>query len=107
MTHLAGQMEFTLDHMGVYIQPVENARSCHVEFNLFYDSSDPKEKEKVSTLHDEAAKAIQKQGGLFTRPYGSLAGLVYEKAASYTAMLKTVKDIFDPNNIMCPGNLCF
>jgi len=28
-------------------------------------------------------------------------------AASYTATLKRVKTIFDENNIMNPGNLCF
>ena len=44
---------------------------------------------------------------LFTQPYGMLADLVFEKANSYTTMLKKVKDLFDPNNIMCPGNLCF
>jgi len=107
MTRIAFQLNFPLDHIGVYIQPVETARSCHVEFNLFYDPSDSEEKQRVSTLYDEAAKAIQGQGGIFTRPYGSLANLVYERAASYTAMLKKVKNIFDPNNIMCPGNLCF
>jgi FAD/FMN-containing dehydrogenase len=48
-----------------------------------------------------------KEGALFTRPYGELAPLVYEKAASYTMTLKRVKKIFDPNNIMNPGNLCF
>jgi FAD/FMN-containing dehydrogenase len=107
MTNLAVQLDFPLDRIGIYVQPVENARSCHVEFNLFYSPGDPKEKAKVSILHDEAAKAILNQGAVFTRPYGSLAKLMYERASPYTAMLRKVKNIFDPNNIMCPGNLCF
>ena len=47
------------------------------------------------------------EGALFTRPYGDLAPMVYERAASYVMALKRVKKIFDPNNIMNPGNLCF
>ncbi|NIR13642.1 MAG: hypothetical protein GWN86_06715 [Desulfobacterales bacterium] len=46
-------------------------------------------------------------GALFTRPYGDLADLVYEKTSSYTTALKKVKNLFDPNNIMNPGRLCF
>ena len=33
--------------------------------------------------------------------------MVYERAAGYTAALKRVKKVFDPKNIMNPGNLCF
>jgi FAD/FMN-containing dehydrogenase len=47
------------------------------------------------------------EGAFFTRPYGELAKLVYERAAGYTAALRRVKKLFDPNNIMNPGNLCF
>jgi FAD/FMN-containing dehydrogenase len=33
--------------------------------------------------------------------------MVYERATGYVMALKRVKKIFDPNNIMNPGNLCF
>jgi FAD/FMN-containing dehydrogenase len=33
--------------------------------------------------------------------------MVYERAAGYVAALKRVKKVFDPKNIMNPGNLCF
>ena len=46
-------------------------------------------------------------GGYFTRPYGNMAERLYERAGSYTAALKKVKELFDPENIMNPGNLCF
>ena len=74
---------------------------------MYYDPVNPEEKATVSILHDEAAKGMLGHGALYTRPYGSLSDMVYERATSYTAKLKKVKDIFDPNNIMCPGNLCF
>ncbi len=104
---LAGRHNFSINDIGVYIQPIEGGRSCHVEFNFFYDHNVPEERETVSALNDEAAEALLSQGALFTRPYGSLSDLVYENAAAYTTTLKKVKNIFDPNNILCPGNLCF
>jgi len=107
MDRQAGKSNFSLNNMGVYIQPIENARACHLEINLYYNPDDSSDRETASILHDDAAKVLLQQGALFTRPYGSISDLVYERAAGYTAMLKKVKNIFDPNNILCPGNLCF
>jgi len=36
-----------------------------------------------------------------------LADLVYESATGYAAALRRVKKVFDPNNIMNPGTLCY
>jgi FAD/FMN-containing dehydrogenase len=33
--------------------------------------------------------------------------MVYERAAGYTTALKRVKKVFDPKNVLNPGNLCF
>jgi hypothetical protein len=93
--------------IGGYLQPIEHNRACHLEFNFFYDPANHSEVEKVRKLYHDAAPALLKEGALFTRPYGELAKLVYDKAAGYTATLKRVKKVFDPNNIMNPGNLCF
>ena len=46
-------------------------------------------------------------GGYFTRPYGAVADMVYDRAANYTMALKKVKQLLDPKNIMSPGRLCF
>jgi FAD/FMN-containing dehydrogenase len=93
--------------IGSYLQPIEHNRGCQLEFNFFYDPADSAEAEKVRKLYHDVAPVLLEEGALFTRPYGELAKLVYEKAAGYTAALKRVKKIFDPNNIMNPGNLCF
>lgn len=107
MMETAGNRNFPAGNIGIYLQPIEGARVCHVEFNLFYDPDDEKEKAQVQALHDEAARAMLARGALFTRPYGTLPEMVYERAAGYTATLKRLKKIFDENNIMNPGNLCF
>jgi len=46
-------------------------------------------------------------GAFFSRPYGESArAIINRDAATYWALLK-VKAMFDPNNIMNPGKLCF
>ncbi|HMK64423.1 MAG TPA: FAD-binding oxidoreductase [Thermodesulfobacteriota bacterium] len=93
--------------LGIYIQPIEHNRACRPEFTFFYDPEDPSEKAVIRDLFLEAAKACLNEGAVFTRPYGDLAPIIYERTASYTAHLKRLKKVFDPNLIMNPSNLCF
>jgi FAD/FMN-containing dehydrogenase len=93
--------------IGTYIQPIEHNRACQVEFTFFYDKKDTAATARIAALYKDAARALMNEGALFTRPYGDLAPMVYERAAGYTMALRRVKKIFDPNNVMNPGNLCF
>ena len=104
---VAVQYDYPIGDIGYYMQPIEHNRACHLEFNFFYDPDDDYEKERISALYTAAAKTLLSEGAMFSRPYGTVAPMVYEKAAGYTETLKRVKKIFDPNNIMNPGNLCF
>jgi glycolate oxidase len=47
------------------------------------------------------------QGAFFSRPYGNWADLVYSRDAASKKMLKNIKHIFDPDNVLNPGKLCF
>jgi len=98
---------YPISEIGIYIQPIEHNRACRPEFNFFYDPKNEEETAAVRALYNEAAKVLLSEGAVFTRPYGELAPIVYEKAASYASHLKRLKKVFDPNNIMNPGNLCF
>jgi hypothetical protein len=82
---------YPLEDLGVYLQPIEQSRACHLEFNLFYDPEDPVEKEKIRILNRELAQELLDMGAIFTRPYGDLGDMVYERATSYTSALKRVK----------------
>jgi FAD/FMN-containing dehydrogenase len=105
---IAARHGYPISDIGGYLQPIEHNRACHLEFNFFYDPASYSEVERVRSLYGEAAKVLLSEGALFTRPYGEeLTKLVYERAADYTMTLRRVKKIFDPNNIMNPGNLCF
>jgi FAD/FMN-containing dehydrogenase len=104
---VATQYGYATPDMGVYIQPIEHNRACRAELNFFYDPENEVEKARIGALFKEAATLLLNEGAVFTRPYGDLASIVYERAASYASHLKRLKKVFDPNNIMNPGNLCF
>ena len=104
---MAAQHGYPMSDIGIYIQPIEHNRACHMEFTFFYNPADPSEKARIADLYRNAALALLNQGAFFTRPYGELASMVYERASGYTMALKRLKKVFDPKNIMNPGNLCF
>ena len=104
---IAAQYGYPIDDIGMYIQPIEHNRACRPEFSFFYNPENEGETAVIADLYRETAKVLLNEGAVFTRPYGDLAPIVYEKAASYAAALKRLKKTFDPKNIMNPGNLCF
>ena len=104
---MAAQYGYPLSEIGAYLQPIEHNRACQLEFTVFYDPTDAGETAVVAGLYQAAAQALMAEGALFTRPYGALAPLIYERAAGYRTALLRVKKVFDPKNIMNPGNLCF
>ena len=55
----------------------------------------------------KASEEMLKQGAYYSRPYGIWADMAYNRDAQTTAVLKKIKGLFDPNNIMNPGKLCF
>jgi len=107
METVASEYGYPISEIGSYIQPIEHNRACQVEFSFFYDPESDHEKALVADLCREAAIAMMNEGAFFTRPYGELASIIYDRAANYTMTLKRVKSVFDPKNIMNPGNLCF
>ena len=104
---IAPQYGYPVNDIGMYIQPIEHNRACHMEITFFYNPADSSEKSRIATLCRNVALALLNQGAFFSRPYGELASMMYERAASYTMALKRLKKVFDPKNIMNPGNLCF
>ena len=95
-----------VEHMGVYIQPMVQGSSCHCEFNLYANLSRPNALNRIKWLVNEGSRDMAKQGGFFSRPYGSWVDFAYGGAAETGIMQRKVKKIFDPNNIMNPAKLC-
>jgi FAD/FMN-containing dehydrogenase len=98
---------YPTDAIGVCVQPQHTGTAQHVEFTLPFD---PRNRADVATargIHDQASRALAREGAYFSRPYGAWADLVYSRDASARAVLRTAKRIVDPNNILNPGKLCF
>ena len=107
MHSLAEASKYSSSDLGVYIQPTHLGTSCHVEFSLPFDPGDDGEAATVQDLFTGASEALSKQGAFFSRPYGIWADLAYSRNSQHTSISRMVKGLFDPNNVLNPGKLCF
>jgi hypothetical protein len=107
MYSLTEEFNFSTSELGVYIQPVHQGTSCHCEFNLRFDPRSENEVSRIKTLFNQASEELINQGAFFSRPYGTWANMAFNRDARATITLKKLKGIFDPNNVMNPGKLCF
>jgi hypothetical protein len=78
-----------------------------VEFTISYDAADSRDAAAAKRLFLTASEKLVAQGAYFSRPYGPWEDLVYSRDATATRVLRTVKQIVDPNHVMNPGKLCF
>jgi len=99
----ADAVGYPTSDIGIYIQPVVQGVACHCEFSLTYDPSNSKETDKVHGLLISASQALIKEGAYFSRPYYPWADMVYSQDAATVTLLRKMKGIFDPNNIMNLG----
>jgi len=102
----ASSWKYPIGDIGVYIQPIEYGRKCHCEYTFPY-AAEAKEGEKIGKMYGEMSEALIMKGAFFSRPYGCWAEMVYRRDGSYANTLREAKRIFDPENIMNPGKLCF
>jgi FAD/FMN-containing dehydrogenase len=107
MKKVVSRYRYSSDDIGCYIQPMVQGRGCHCEFNLPCDPSDTGGAAEVQAMFRDASETLMKNGAFFSRPYGPWAEMVYSRYAEGVTALRKLKGIFDPNNIMNPGKLCF
>ncbi len=107
MYSVAETERYDTSEIGVYIQPVHQGASCHCEFSLPYYPGNTREVAGMRELYTKASEALLQQGAFFSRPYNIWAHMTFNRDAQSTIVLKKIKRIFDPNNVMNPGKLCF
>jgi len=107
MNKVADSLGYPSSEIGVYIQPLHQGVNCHCEFSLSFDRSNTSEASRMKDLYAKASDELLKQGAFYSRPYGLWAQMAFNRDAQTTDVLKRIKGIFDPNNIMNPGKLCF
>jgi hypothetical protein len=104
---IVGRYRYPVADIGCYVQPMVQGRGCHCEFNLPCDESDSREAAEVKKLFVDLSEALIENGAFFSRPYGPWADMVYGRFPEGVGALRKLKGIFDPNNILNPGKLCF
>jgi hypothetical protein len=98
----------SFENLGIYIQPINQGTSYHFEFDVYYQAGELVEKNVTLKKIFELNSQLMENGAFFSRPYGLWAKDVYKYQNSENInALKKVKKIFDPNNILNPGVLCF
>jgi FAD/FMN-containing dehydrogenase len=107
MTALVAAAGYDPGRMGVYLQPIVQGTSCHVEFNLFYDPADHAEASVVRSLATSSIRPLMNAGAFFSRPFGEAAKEIMNRDAAGIEALKKFKAIVDPAGILNPGKLCF
>jgi FAD/FMN-containing dehydrogenase len=107
MQNTASDAGYPASDIGIYLQPAVQGTCCHCEFNLFFDPENSREVNIVRKLTGMATTKLLANGAHFSRPYGEMAQMIMNKDAATVAALKKIKTIYDPNNIMNPGKLCF
>jgi FAD/FMN-containing dehydrogenase len=107
MNLMAETNRYPTKDIGVYIQPKHQGANCHCEFILPFDRDKAGEVTRLRQFYTRASEEFIKQGAFYSRPYGIWANMAYSRDAQSTAVLKKLKGIFDPNNVMNPGKLCF
>jgi hypothetical protein len=107
MHEAASMTGFPTTNVGTYIQPIQQGRSCHMEFNLAFDPNSTAEVARAKETFEHASKALMNEGAFFSRPYGTWPEMIRNQYAENVIALRKVKRIFDHNNVMNPGKLFF
>ena len=102
---IAGEYGIDTRNLGLYIQPRQRARVCHVEFHIPCDPTSVSEIENVKTFHKKASETIMSAGAFFYRPYYDWADMIYSKSGYTHETIKKLKKILDPNRTLNPGKL--
>jgi len=104
---MADKAGYPVTDLGVYIQPLVQGANYHVEFNFFYDPTNPHESAMVRELVSSSVNPLIASGAFFSRPYGEITRAIMNKDAATVQALRKVKTILDPDHVMNPGKLCF
>jgi FAD/FMN-containing dehydrogenase len=107
MLRAAVAHNYPVADVGVYLQPQHQGVSYHMEFSLPYAPEDKADAAKARALYSDASRRLMAEGAYFSRPYGEWADAVYNRNAAARDILRAVKKILDPNNILNPSKLCF
>jgi len=104
IARIASDYGYSPADVSIYVQPVIQGCQCQCEVVYPYDPAEKKEMEKVKGLYMTAARDLSYGGAYYSRPYGNLADITY-KDTEIINVLRKIKRILDPNDILNSGKL--
>lgn len=102
---LAGEFGIDTKNLGLYIQPRQRARVCHVEFCIPCNPEDAKNIEAVKKFQRKSFEVLLNSGAFFYRPYYDWAETIFARSGYTFETIKRIKKILDPNNTLNPGKM--
>ncbi len=99
---LAADHGIDTSRLGMYIQPRQRARVCHVEFNI---PCNPENADAAKAFHRRSAETLINDGAFFYRPYYDWSDMIYSRAGYTHEAIRKLKNILDPNRTLNPGKI--
>ncbi len=107
MGEAAARHGFPEEDLGLYVQPIRQGSSCHLEFQIFYNPSDEEGAARAGALARDAAASLAEAGAFFSRPHEPWTGPAYDRCPDTVYALRELKKVFDPDGVLNRGKLCF
>ena len=93
------------ERIGIYIQPIVQNQACHLEFMVPYDPVSSEHVEAMKRFEVHLTDRLMAAKAFFSRPYGRAAEIVYGNNPENTGLIRLIKSMFDPDNVLNPGKL--
>ena len=103
--YIAAEEGMSSSDIGVYVQPQYQGVNASVTYTLTYDPKNTAEDAKAAKVFERASQALCDAGAYFNRPYGSWAKMQLNKDAQQLDLLRYLRGVFNPDNILNPGKL--
>ena len=101
---LAAEFGIDTKTLGLYIQPRQRCRVCHVEFHIPCDPN-AADLENIRLFQKKAFEALMNAGAFFYRPYYDWSDMIFARSGYAYETIKKIKKILDPNCTLNPGRM--
>jgi FAD/FMN-containing dehydrogenase len=99
----AGECGIQQERIGIYLQPIVQNHACHLEFMVPYDPGSPEEVAAMKKFEVHLTDRLMAAKAFFSRPYGRAAETVFANNPGNTELIRVIKSMFDPDNVLSPG----
>jgi FAD/FMN-containing dehydrogenase len=99
----AAECNIQQERIGIYLQPIVQNHACHLEFMVPYDPGAPEETAAMKKYEVHLTDRLMAAKAFFSRPYGRAAETVFANNPGNTELIRVIKSMFDPDNILNPG----